>query len=94
VGKVGYGIRLGNRVRFTPQIGCGFIDLGSANSFSGIISLKMSLALSSWTAITLTPEYSFSAQKSDLYKVLADISPKIKGWDNGFNLKFGFMIYL
>ena len=94
VGKVGYGIRLGNRVRFTPQIGCGFIDLGNANSFSGIISLKMSLALSSWTAITLTPEYSFSAQKSDLYKVLADISPKINGWDNGFNLKLGFMIYL
>lgn len=101
-GKVGYGFPISTRFRLTPQVGVNFMKLkettesessvtlaDGAHAASGILALRFSVAIVDHFAISLSPEYSFNFMKSDGYNVLSGISPKIKKWSEGFNVKLG-----
>lgn len=96
-GKFGYGIRLGNRIRITPQIGANYVSITNnessiadgANVISGTGSLRISLALCTGIALSVTPEYSMTISKSDGYKLMSEVNDKIKKWGEGLNVKFG-----
>ena len=105
-GKMGYGVSIGTRYRLTPQLGCNLLKLketidssSSPNAdgayvLSGLLSIRFSAALANHFAISISPEYSFAISKSNGYTVLSEISPKIKKWGEGFNVKIGITAFL
>lgn len=105
-GKVGYGFPISTRFRLTPQIGVNFLKLketmesgasvtpaDGAYAASGLVSLRFSAAIVDHFAVSLSPEYSFCLMKSDGYTALSEVSPKIKKWSEGFNVKLGITAF-
>ncbi len=105
-GKIGYGIALGSRFRITPQIGLNVLKLkeameygasetpaDGANATSALASLRFSAAIVNHFAISVSPEFAFKMMESDGYKALSEISPTIKKWSNGFNVKLGLTAF-
>ena len=100
-GKIGYAINLHNRWRITPQVGAGYSEISSGDSYSsettyvlsGLANIKFQFALCQNVSLTLSPEYSMALSKGKLYEKLAEISTKIKGWGDGFNCSLGLNIF-
>ena len=105
-GKVGYGVALGSRFRITPQIGVSVLKLketmeagasetpaGGANVTSALVALRFSAAIVNHFAISVSPEFAFKMMESDGYKALSEVSPTIKKWSNGFNVKLGLTAF-
>ena len=93
--KVGYGILIGNRFRLTPQLGIQYVALSesadkkvanNANAMNLPIGVKAELAIVRHFAISLEPAYNINVSKSEGYKVLSEISSKIKGYSDGFGI--------
>ena len=106
-GKIGYGIPMGTRFKFTPQIGANFLKLKESmqegatispadgcNVASALCGLRFSAVIANHIGISLSPEYSFAISKSNGFKELEQISSKIKKWGEGINVKVGLMITL
>lgn len=105
-GKVGYCFPIATRFRLTPQVGVNFMKLketmesgatvtpaDGAYAASGLVSLRFSAAIANHFAVSLSPELSFALMKSDGYTALSEISPKIKKWGEGFNVKLGISAF-
>lgn len=87
--KVGYGLKLGRRVRFTPQVGIRFTKISedcwrSSNTFvngaycvSGTAGMRMYLAFGRHIGFSLTPQAAFALSKSEGFKMLSDGSAEI-----------------
>lgn len=93
--KMGYGIIVGSRYKITPQVGYRFTKLSSNNGYlrganckAITIGLRAYYAISSNFGISLTPEYAIGVAKSDGFKILSDVTSKIKNMGEGFNAKF------
>ncbi len=100
--KAGYGFPIGSRFRLTPQFGIYFLKLTGGSKYaiadgaysnSLVGSIRTSVAITNFFAISLTPEYQYSVIRSDGYKALATGSDKIDKWGNGFNLRLGLVFY-
>ncbi len=104
-GKIGYGLSVGTRFRITPQVGANYLKLEEvmedalstapaqgANVTSALVGIRFSAIITNHFGITLSPEYSFAVGKSAGYKVLETVSPKIKKWGKGLNVKLGIMV--
>lgn len=104
-GKVGYGIPLGTRYRLTPQAGVNYLKLSETmessasvapasgcNVMSGLVGVRFSAVITNHFGVSLSPEYSFAAGKSNGYKELEAVSSTIKNWGEGFNVKLGLMV--
>ena len=100
--KFGYGFIFGNRVRLTPQIGCGVtmlmekdsdaLILMDANTISATASLRLDIALFSHLALHVTPQYMLPLWSSPSAEVLRNISPTIKSWSEGFGVRAGITL--
>lgn len=96
-GKIGYGIRLGNKIRITPQVGANCIYITNkesdiadgANVISGTGALRISVVLCTGIALSVTPEYSMAISKSEGYKLMSEVNDNIKKWGEGINIRFG-----
>ena len=60
---------------------------------SGLVSLRFSAAIIDHLAVSLSPEFSLNLMKSDGYTILSEVSPKIKKWSEGFNVKLGITAF-
>jgi hypothetical protein len=69
------------------------VSADGANVTNGVASLRFSAALFNHFAISITPEYLFSMNKSKGYTALSDISSKIQKWGEGFNVKLGITAF-
>lgn len=103
--RIGYGFRLGNRMRLTPQLGINHVVLkentenddyythaDGAYSTKGVVALNLDWALGSWLKLSLAPEYSVPMSKSDGYKTLNSIID-IEKLSSGFSMKLGAYLY-
>lgn len=104
--KVGYGFPISTRFRLTPQVGVNFLKLketmesgasvtpaDGAYAASALVSLRFSAAIVDHFAVCLSPEYFFCLMRSDGYTALSEVSPKIKKWSEGFNVKLGITAF-
>lgn len=107
--KIGYGIPIGSRLRITPQLGIYHVSITEknlhddlygisyvvldGNSQSLIVSSRVSFALSKHWGISISPEYLVPIKQSKGFKRLSDVSTKIKGWGEGFNVNLGLVLY-
>lgn len=96
-GKLGYGFVVHPRWRLTPQLGAGFLkiygDHSDCYAVTGSFGVRTDVALTRHIGLVLNPEYRFAVSKSNTYQVIADASPKFRGWGQGFNVSLGLNIY-
>lgn len=103
--RVGYGFRLGNRMRLTPQLGINHVVLkenveeddyntyaDGAYSTKGVVALNLDCALGKWIKLSLVPEYGVSMSKSKGYKNMESIAD-LEKLSSGFNIKVGAYLY-
>ena len=101
--KLGYGFVCGNRIRLTPQIGMGMIQLvenksdnlilEGANTISATMSLRCDYVITSHFAITITPHYMLPLSHTPLAEALRGYSPMISRWSEGLGLRTGVMLF-
>lgn len=103
-GKFGYGIKVAQWCRLTPQIGARTILIdengadqktGDMNVLIATASLRASFMLMPWISLTAVPEFQVSVKETDGFKVLKDISPEMKKWgQSGLNFFVGVNFFL
>lgn len=107
--KVGYGFRIGNRIRITPQVGCQFIGLSESienlfdtysesvldkpSAVSATFGARFSVAIAPCLGISVSPLYNVAVSKSAGYKALSDLSSKIKGYADGFGCNVSLNLF-
>lgn len=102
-GKLGVGIRLGRRVKFTPQIGCRYTGIiccynhshapiRDTYCLSGTFGMRMYFAFSRHFGFSIIPEYAFGVSKADGYKILSENIKDIKNMAEGFNIRAAFAL--
>lgn len=105
-GKVGYAFYLGRPFRITPQIGVGVVSLSGTESkksdnqldakngysLNASASVKIDYLILPWLGVGVSPEYSLTLSKSDLYERVADVSSKVDGFAKGFNVRIGVYV--
>ena len=101
--KFGYGIICGNRVRITPQVGGYYVRLtgkqvddspasfypDACHALNMLAGAKLSVALTPFLELNVTPEYALPVYKTELYQSIYDVSPMVKNWTEGFRFNFG-----
>ena len=75
------------------ESGVSITPADGAYAASGLVSLRFSAVIVDHFAVSLSPEYSFCLMKSDGYTDLSEVSPKIKKWSGGFNVKLGITAF-
>lgn len=101
--KAGYGVILGTRFRLTPQIGYRYTafsekkDGGSdmikgMNCSSLTFGLRAYFAVSRSFGLSLTPEYGIGISESDGFKLISQVSSKLKGYKEGFMGNFSLVL--
>ena len=104
--RLGYGIPLATRFRLTPQAGINILKLketvegnsnstpaDGANTMMGVVALRFTAAIIDHLAVSVAPEFAFSASKSKGFEALSDVSSDIKKWGEGFNVKLGLTVF-
>lgn len=105
-GKVGYAFYLGRPFRITPQVGVGVVSLSGTESkkndnkidakngytLNASASVKIDYLILPWLGVGISPEYSLTLSKSDLYERVADVSSKVDGFAKGFNVRIGVYV--
>jgi hypothetical protein len=98
-GKIGWGIIVGTRVKFTPQIGYRFVKISDRDGYglgsycsSGTGGVRVYIALAKSFGISITPEYAFALSKGEGFKILSDVSSTIKNYGEGFNAKLALVL--
>lgn len=95
--RAGYGIVLGSKLRFTPQIGGGSLSVSgdelTGTAICAMAGVRGEYAFSSYVGLSLTPEYQFAVSKKEVFQQLSAVSSTIKGWGSGFNIRLGFYVY-
>lgn len=106
-GKIGYGIIFGTRMRLTPQLGVGVVNITSAETYNANSSFdaskafavnasiggKFEYAFVNCVGVFVSPEFSFAVKKSDCYSDLEPISSTIKGYATGLNIRAGLSLF-
>ncbi len=102
-GKIGYGIRIGERFRMTPQVGISTLLLNgkeiaigenNPNAKHGYatnldVSIRSDVYIAKHFTLSIIPEYSLAMKKSDLYERVSNVSTKVNSFATGYNLRFG-----
>lgn len=97
-GKVGYGFIIGTRLRVTPQVGFGFTKMfGKAHthcySLSTSFGARVDFVVVKHLGVVVAPEYQLAVKQSETYKLISEVSPRMKKWGQGFNLRLGINVY-
>lgn len=98
--KMGYGMLIGNRLRFTPQVGfnyTAYMDNASRDNSStdktdmtsvlkGCVGARIDLAVAKGFCLAVAPEYNFKVSNGKPYESLAKVSETIDKAAKGFRL--------
>jgi len=105
-GKVGYAFYIGRPFRITPQVGVGVVslrgtekqkidnqlDAKNGHALNASASVKIDYLILPWLGVGISPEYSLTLSKSDLYERVANVSSKIDRFAKGFNIRVGVYV--
>ena len=59
----------------------------------GVVAVRFTAAIIDHLAVSVAPEFAFSASKSKGFEALSDVSSDIKKWGEGFNVKLGLTVF-
>lgn len=101
-GKLGYGIRMGSQLRFTPQAGMRILSISGESegntpqktyAAQATFGLRMEYSPFNHFAFVVSPEYFMSVKMGETATLLKDVSADMGKWFSGPALKAGFEIY-
>lgn len=106
--RVGWGLRIGTRLRLTPQVGCTYTELAEredggkpsfsiangANALSVSAGVKLNIALCNGVALTVNPEYQLRVNESDGFKAIAERIDAIDNLGKGPQLRAGILLFI
>lgn len=105
--KIGYAIPIGEKFRFTPQVGLGISSISGTEKQRGTgsdpkatdayvipvsVGVRVEALFGNHFGISLTPEFSFAGSKSDAFTRITDAVSSINGFGQGFNAKLGVFV--
>lgn len=105
--RVGYGIIMNTRMRLTPQLGLGVVNVKTAETYNvtpafdaskayavnASLGAKLEYALVDCVGVFAAPEYSFAVKKSNYFADIEPVSSTIKGFASGFNFRIGLSLF-
>lgn len=103
--RYGYDFGITDFFSIMPQVGAAYniytsnevvkgnSKFDSANSFSGIVAVRLVTSFNNRFKLHITPEYNFSLSKNDNCKILSDFDSKFKSWTEGFNMNIGLIYF-
>ena len=105
-GRFGYAFYVGKPFRITPQIGLGTVqlrgtekqtienqvDASKGYALNALIAVRFDYLILPWLGVGIAPQYNFPLKKSDLYDRISDVSSKVKGYANGFNVNINVFV--
>jgi hypothetical protein len=106
-GKVGYSLIFGPRLRLTPQVGVGIVQIKGALKDSGdkdpgatdgycvpaLVDARVDFALAPSIALTVIPGFSYAVTKSDVYSKVAEASKTVGAYGTGVSLMAGLCLF-
>ena len=91
-----WGIKAGESVRITPQIGAGVLNVSGdgvgSNATCATAGVRVEIDFTNNVGLSLAPEGQFAVSKKEVFKQLEEVSSKIKGWGTGANLRIGLYV--
>lgn len=105
--KIGYAIPIGEKFRFTPQVGLGISSISGTEKQRGTgsdpkatdayvvpisVGVRIEALFGNHFGISLTPELSFAGSKSDAFTRMTDEVSSISNFGQGFNAKLGVFV--
>lgn len=96
--KTGYGIRIGNRFRITPQAGVSILSIKSNNNsesfvLSAVADLSLEMALVNHVSLSLAPQYYFPLMRGPLLESITSVSNNALKLGNGLGVSAGLSLY-
>lgn len=105
--RVGYGLIMNTRMRLTPQLGFGVVNVKAAETYNvtssfdaskayavnATLGAKFEYALVDCIGVFAAPEYSFAIKKSNYFADIEPVSSTVKGFASGFNFRIGLSIF-
>lgn len=97
--RMGYAIKLFNRMQITPQLGIDYhafkfgADDNSTYALSGTGGARVFCGLTKHIGLQITPQYRFPLKKANDYKAIADVVKEVKNWTEGFNIRAAIVFY-
>ena len=92
-GKIGIALQAGNSFAFTPQFGVGAMMAWGENVRVTITTLSLGTRceyfITKHLGLSITPEFTWGFESKTM-NMLAEYSPIVKQWCNGFNMRLGF----
>lgn len=100
-GRVGYNIKLTNRLSITPQIGIDYhifetntyITSATTTALSGTGGARFFFALTHHIGLQVSPQYRFCINEGKDYKAAKKVCEDTKKWTEGFNLRAALVFY-
>lgn len=98
-GRIGYAIKLFNRMQITPQFGVDYHafkfgdDDNSAYALSGTGGARIFCGLTKHIGLQVSPQYRFPLKQAKDYKALADTFKEVKDWTEGFNIRAALVFF-
>lgn len=101
-GRIGYALKISNRISITPQIGIDYHKFkfqtdtdtyNPATALSGTGGARVFLALTHHIGLQVSPQYRFTIMRSPDYKVISDAVANVKAQTKGFNLRAALVFY-
>lgn len=101
-GRIGYALKISNRISITPQIGIDYhrfqfgdrlVDDWPATALSGTGGARVFFALTHHIGLQVSPQYRFAITRSPDYKVISDCVANVKAQTEGFNLRAALVFY-
>ena len=106
-GRIGYGFILGTKMRITPQIGVGVVNINSASKYNetssfdaskmyavnAMVGAKFEYAFCNGIGIFAAPECAFAVTKSKYFESVESACSTIKNFATGVNLRAGVCLF-
>ena len=101
-GRIGYALKISNRISITPQFGIDYHNFEfetdtdydtPAWALSGTGGARVFFALTHHIGLQVSPQYRFAITRSPDYKVISDAVANAKAQTEGFNLRAALVFY-
>lgn len=101
-GRIGYALKISNRISITPQIGIDYHNFkfetdndyyNPAWALSGTGGARIFFALTHHIGLQVSPQYRLAITRSPDYKVISETVTNAKAQTEGFNLRAALVFY-
>ena len=92
-GRIGYSLKLNNRMQITPQVGVDYRDEEFGNAINGVMGARLFVGLSHHIGLQVSPQYSFVLSQSKDLKKISNVVQEVEKWNKGISMRTAIVFY-